>query len=69
MTAAVAVLRERGELAEQPLGGIGFIRPGLHGDVGAQRLDLADRDLVRCSGPLHSSGRIPRPGHPKPPHE
>jgi hypothetical protein len=29
------VLRERGELAEQPLGGFGFVRPGLLGDVGA----------------------------------
>jgi hypothetical protein len=69
MTAAVAVLRERGELAEQPLGGFGFVRPGLLGDVGAQRLDLADRDLVRCSRPLHLSSRIPCPGHPKPLHE
>jgi hypothetical protein len=63
------VLRERSQLAEQPLGGFGFIRPGLLGDVGAQRLDLADRDLVCCSGPLHSSGRMPRPGYPKPLHE
>ena len=62
-------MRERGELAEQPLGGFGFILPGLLGNVGAQRLDLADRDLVRCSGSLHSSGRVPLPGHPKPLHE
>ena len=48
------VLLERGELAEQALGRVGLLRSGLLGDVGAQRLDLADRDLVRCTSPLHS---------------
>jgi hypothetical protein len=52
----VLVVRERGELPEQALGSIGFIRPGLLCDVGAQRLDLGDRDLVRRTGPLHRSG-------------
>jgi protein-disulfide isomerase len=47
------VVCERGELAEQPLRGLSLFRSGLLGDVGAQRLDLADRDLVRCTSPLH----------------
>ena len=47
------VLRKRRELTEQPLGGHGFLRPGQLGDVGAQHLDLADRDLVRCTSPRH----------------
>jgi hypothetical protein len=47
------VLLERGELAEQSLSRVGLLRSGLLGDVGAQRLHLADRDLVRCTSPLH----------------
>ena len=65
---AVLVLRERGELPEQALGGVGLVRPGLLGDVGAQRLDLADRDLVACVFPPH--GRLMATtagGDPKPP--
>jgi hypothetical protein len=52
--AAVPVVRERRELAQQALGGCRLVRPGLLGHVGAQRLDLADRDLVgSTSRPLH----------------
>ena len=47
------VLRERGELPEQPLGSVGISGPASSDDVGAQRLDLADRDLVRGTSPLH----------------
>jgi hypothetical protein len=47
------VLGERGELPEQALGSFGFIRPGLLGDVRAQRFDLADRDLVGGTSSLH----------------
>jgi hypothetical protein len=43
---AAPMLRERGELPEQTLGGARLLRPGQLGDLGAQRLDLADRDLV-----------------------
>ena len=50
------MLRERGELPEQPLGGVRLLGPGQLGDVGAQRLDLADRDLVRGTSPLHDHG-------------
>jgi protein-disulfide isomerase len=60
------VLCERGELAEQALGGLGFVRSGLLGDVRAQRLDLTDRDLVRGSTSLHSLVGVPPGGDPKP---
>jgi hypothetical protein len=50
---AVLVLPERGKLAEQPLRGFSIVWPGLLGDVGAQRHDLTDRDLVRRTSPLH----------------
>ena len=62
------MLRERGELAEQALGRGGVLRSGLLGDVGAQRLDLADRDLVRGTGPLHDAvGRTTGARARKPP--
>jgi len=47
------VVRERGELAEQALGGRGLVRSGLLRDVRAQRLDLADGDLVGGTSCLH----------------
>jgi hypothetical protein len=49
----VLVLRERGKLAEQPLRGFSLVWSGLLGNVGAQRLHLTDRDLVRRTSPLH----------------
>jgi hypothetical protein len=50
---AVLMLPERGVLTEQALGGLRIVRSGLLGDVGAQRRDFADRDLVRGTSPLH----------------
>jgi len=53
-----AVLRERGELAEQSLGLVRLVRAGELGHVGAQRHDLAGGHLVGCA--LHVLGLVPR---------